>query len=237
MPRSNEQEGFAFKQRTCPRAVESVPARNSAFNGSLSQRRKLRNESSAADSLSTLVDLIQSGATVCEREVSWRTRRSHRLDRAPTRRCAWKIFTTRTDLRSRAWQLRLWKPGRSGSRSGKDTSTGTRRECAQWSELTQGKPPRLARHCRRCAAAPAAGRPLELEVHIVNTDRRPLPPCFRSRLSFEAKCAADGFAIHERFDDIARASRAWHCRWCPNTTDFGYIQTDFTLLDLRWRRA
>ena len=85
------------------------------------------------------------------------------------------------------------------------------------------------------ASARAAGRPLELEVHIVNTDPRPLPPCFRSRLSFEAKCAADGFAIHERFDDIARASRAWHRRWCPNTTDFGYIQTDFTLLDLRWR--
>ena len=54
----------------------------------------------------------------CHGELDVRTGWTVRQHAAAT----WKIFTTRTDLRARAWQLRLWKPGRSGSRSGKDTS-------------------------------------------------------------------------------------------------------------------
>ena len=141
------------KEELCPRAVRvSACAEFSLLTVSSRPRRKLRNESSAADSLSTLVDLIRSGATVCEREVSWRTRRSHRLDRAPTRRCDLENFhhADRSAGPCLAAALveagSIWKPQRQGYQF-----AGRRRECAQWSELTQGKPPRLARHCRRCA--------------------------------------------------------------------------------------
>ena len=76
----------------------------------------------------------------------------YRLDHAPTRRCDLENFhhADRSAGPCLAAALveagSIWKPQRQGYQS-----PGRRREYAQWSELTQGKPPRLARHCRRCA--------------------------------------------------------------------------------------
>ena len=152
MPRSNERECLVFKQRRIMSASSSSQCLRGIQPLTVSSRprRKLRNESSAADSLSMLVDLIRSGATVCEREVSWRTRRSHRLDHAPTRRCDLENFhhADRSAGPCLAAALveagSIWKPQRQGYQS-----PGRRREYAQWSELTQGKPPRLARTAAR----------------------------------------------------------------------------------------
>ena len=99
------------------------------------------------------------------------------------------------------------------------------------------------------AAARAAGRGVRLEVHLLNTDAREIGSCFRQHVALEANRsgAADGFAVHEHFDGRRRASAAsWRARYgvtmekYPPITgfkepDYGYVQTDLTLLDLRHR--
>ncbi|CAH0369288.1 unnamed protein product [Pelagomonas calceolata] len=91
------------------------------------------------------------------------------------------------------------------------------------------------------AAARAAGTPVDLEVHLANTDRRlPLSPCFRRRVAFEASCvdqnASGSFEIHERFDDrYQRAEAAFRRRWGVKIKVFGYILTDLWLLEMRRR--
>ena len=91
------------------------------------------------------------------------------------------------------------------------------------------------------AAARAAGTPVDLEVHLANTDwRLPLSPCFRRRVAFEASCvdqnASGSFEIHERFDDrYKRAETAFRQRWGVKVQDYGYILTDLWLLEMRQR--
>ncbi|CAH0372508.1 unnamed protein product [Pelagomonas calceolata] len=92
------------------------------------------------------------------------------------------------------------------------------------------------------AAVRAAGTPVDLEVHLANTDwRLPLLPCFRRRVAFEASCvdqnASGSFEIHERFDDrYQRAETAFRRRWGVTVKkDYGYILTDLWLLEMRRR--
>ena len=91
------------------------------------------------------------------------------------------------------------------------------------------------------AAVRAAGTPVDLEVHLANTDwRLPLLPCFRRRVAFEASCvdqnASGSFELHERFDDrYQRAETAFRRRWGATLKDYGYILTDLWLLEMRRR--
>jgi len=93
------------------------------------------------------------------------------------------------------------------------------------------------------ASARAAGRPVALEVHLVNTDPRPLPPCLLRSVAREAaRNASDGFHLVARFDPtsasdlFARRGDDWKRRWRVGE-DYGYVQTDLALLDLRKRKG
>lgn len=88
------------------------------------------------------------------------------------------------------------------------------------------------------ASARAAGRPVAFEVHHVNTDPRPLPPCLLRSVALEAaRNASDGFRLVARFDQtFARRGDDWKRRWRVGE-DYGYVQTDLALLDLRKRKG
>ena len=87
------------------------------------------------------------------------------------------------------------------------------------------------------SAARAAGRPVELEVHLVNTDATPLGACFLRSIDIETDRTQPGFAIHKHFDEsTARRASAWKRRWRVGE-DYGYVATDLGLLDLRRRKG
>ena len=51
-----------------------------------------------------------------------------------------------------------------------------------------------------------------------------------------ANASAAGFAVHARLDGrLARRAAAWRRRWGLAGEDWGYVQTDLALLDLRRR--
>ena len=74
--------------------------------------------------------------------------------------------------------------------------------------------------------------------YLVNTDPRPLPGCLLRSVSTEAeRDASDGFRIVTHFDEsTARRASAWKRRWRVGE-DYGYVQTDLALLDLRRRKG